>query len=158
MTLFLAGDFTFRACAADVWALIFDPGALRELIPGCRRLERSGDIYTGEIILGVAAVSGEYRTTVTLIEQTAPVEAHLMGEVSGPTGIIAGQAAFTLEEVQAQTHFRYEGTATVSGALGRVSPRFIEGVARTLIQQGLDRLDQRLAPATAAGKQADERS
>jgi carbon monoxide dehydrogenase subunit G len=155
VALFLAGDFTFHGCAADVWALIFDPAALKELIPGCRRLERHGDIYTGEIILGVASVGGEYRTTVTLIEQTAPAEARLTGEISGPTGTIAGQAAFTLEEVQADTHFRYEGTATISGALGRVSPRFVEGVARTLVQQGLDRLDQRLAPA---GNQADERS
>jgi len=43
-----------------------------------------------------------------------------------------------------KTLLEYEGQGLITGALGRLSSRLIEGVAQTLIKQGLARLNREL--------------
>ncbi len=141
----IAGCALLHAPREAVWPLIFDPAALIGLVPGCEQLDQvAPGVYRGQIRLSVAAVGGVYETQVQVLEQAPPERCVLRGEVSGPTGVIAGQARFTLREEAAGTQIEYEGHATITGALGTLSPRFIEGVMRTLLQQGLARLDRRL--------------
>jgi len=143
----IADTAPFSATTAALWQALFTPAVLADIIPGCRELSQTSPAdYAGEIVLGIAAVAGRYTVDVHVDEAQKPTFTRLSGTVAGPTGTITGQATIILEEVsREQTNFTYEGQATVSGALGHMSPRFIEGVATTLIQQGLRRLDKRLA-------------
>ena len=148
MALTLAGSHQFDAPPQAVWEMIFTPDTMKDLIPGCHRLELRGEgIYQGEIMVGIASVGGTYETEVVVDEQVAPISADLSGEITGPTGTIKGTAHFSLKEVDDTTHFEYTAQAMISGALANMNERFVRGVAQTLIQQGLKRLDQQLAAA-----------
>ena len=69
----------------------------------------------------------------------------LEGRVEGRVGTIAGRATFQLADDGPRTIVEYAGSATVSGPLASLDSRFIEGLARSLVNDGLARLGRRLA-------------
>jgi carbon monoxide dehydrogenase subunit G len=149
----IAGNYIFKASIDEVWPRIFDPTSLMDLIPGCQQLEQVGpDEYRGQIQVGIAAVSGTYNTYVRVVERDAPHRCRFEGEVSGATGTIKGEATFTLKEVEDRSNvIEYQAKGMITGALAKLSPRFVEGVAQTLIKLGLANLNknlqtQRVAP------------
>jgi carbon monoxide dehydrogenase subunit G len=149
----IANSYTLDAPRENIWPLIFDPASLMNLIPGCEQIEQVSPLeYRGRIQLRLTALVAAYETYVKLIEYEEPHYCHFEGEVNGPTGSIIGTASFKLKkEVDNQTTIEYEGQAMITGLLANLSPRFIEGVTRTLINQGLARLNT-CACATGAGK------
>lgn len=143
------GSRTLGSPRAAVFDAICDPETLLAVIPGCRSIERIGDAeYRGEIALRLPGIVGVYRTTVRLVETDRPECGRLEGEVSGSLGAIEGQATFRLTETPGNgTSVEYDGRARISGPLARLDGRFVEGLAGSLIGQGLDNLDARLQPA-----------
>lgn len=151
MTLHIADSYTFDAPRDAIWPSIFDPRELVRVVPGCEALEQTGDDqYQGVLRLGIAAVGGTYQTVVRVLETAPPRFCRMQGEVSGAPGILAGEAQFELEEIDGQTRLTYDGQATITGALGQMSPRLVEGVARSLIKQGLARLEAMVQAASPA--------
>jgi carbon monoxide dehydrogenase subunit G len=147
----IAGVYTLSAPRDRAWPIIFDPLQLMGLIPGCDEIEAVGpDSYRGAITLRLPAVSGAYRTAIKILDRREPEFCRLEGEAAGPGGAVKGQAAFTLREADGGTLVEYEGDALVSGPLGGLNPRFVEGVAQQLIKQGLGRLDAQALAAMAA--------
>jgi hypothetical protein len=140
----IANRYTFAAPRERIWPLIYDPAALVAFIPGCEKLEQvSPDEYRGQIELRLPAVVGTYQTYVKLIEREEPGYCLLTGEVSGSPGTVKGTASFKLEAVNEHAcTIEYEGQAIISGPLGQLNSRFIEGIANTLIKQGLGKLNQ----------------
>lgn len=155
----ITGTYALKAPRERVWPLIFDPGTLMGLIPGCEQIEQDGpDAYRGAITLRLPAVSGTYRTAIRILDRRAPEMCRLEGEASGSGGSVRGQAAFVLKEAAGGTLVEYEGDAVIAGPLAGMNPRFVEGVAQTLIRQGLARLDAQAlaalpteAPAARSG-------
>jgi kynurenine formamidase/carbon monoxide dehydrogenase subunit G len=146
----ITGSYPIHAPIELVWPRIFDPAALMSLIPGCQQLTEAGPgEYMGQIQVGVASISGVYDTLVRVVEQDPPQHCRFQGEVSGPTGVISGQAAFSLKEVEENNLIEYEADALITGSLARLNPRFIEGVIQALIKMGLSRLDEQLSPPPA---------
>ncbi len=145
------GSYSLDASRVEVWPHIFDPAELASLIPGCQRLEQvSPDEYHGTFMMWLSAISGAYETTVRVLEREEPERCRFEGEVTGPTGRVTGTATFSLAEDNDQTLLTYEAQGILSGALARMSPRFVEGVAKTLINQGLDKLNRDLQAERAA--------
>ena len=152
----VTGSYTLDAPRTDVWPHIFDPAALAGLIPGCQRLEQvAPDQYRGQFMVWLSAVNGAYETTVRVLEREEPSHCRFQGEVTGPTGAVRGTAEFTLAESDHGTLLTYEAQGIPSGALARMSPRFVEGVAKTLINQGLDKLNRDLIAAQKAAAAGD---
>ncbi len=147
--LTLRGTHIFSAPPALVWSHIFEPVSLAKLIPGCQQLVQvSADEYQGVIRVGIAAVSGTYRTYVKIKEQHPPEYCSFDGLVDGPTGAIKGSVIFRLREADDQcTELSYEAQAMISGALATLSGRLIESVACSLINQSFARFDQELQTA-----------
>jgi carbon monoxide dehydrogenase subunit G len=116
------------------------------LIPGCQQLEQiSPDEYHGRIQVGIAAVSGSYDTYVRMVECVPPHCCRFEGEISGATGSIKGEAAFNLKEVdEGESLIEYQAKGMITGALAKLSPRFVEGVAQTLIKLGLAKMNKQL--------------
>jgi len=137
----------------DIWPFIFDPKSLMSLIPGCQQLEQvSTDEYRGHIQVGIAAVSGTYDSYVRVVERDPPHRCCFEGEISGATGIIKGEASFVLKEVEEGNNLiEYQAKGTITGALAKLSPRFVEGVAQTLIKLGLANLNKQLQAQKLAG-------
>jgi hypothetical protein len=141
----VSGRSTVDAPREAVFAAICDPGALLEVIPGCQEIHQvSADEYRGRIVLRLPAIVGTYDTLVRLVEADPPAYGALEGRVEGRVGTIEGRAAFRLADDGGRTVIEYEGTGVVSGPLARLDSHFIEGLARSLIDEGLARLGRRL--------------
>jgi uncharacterized protein len=147
----VAGRATMDAPRADVFAAICDPGALLEIIPGCQEIEQvSPEEYHGRIAIRLPAMVGTWETIVRMTETDPPANAAFEGRVDGRVGGVQGRASFHLLEAgDGTTDLEYEGTGVISGPLARLDSRFIEGLARSLIDEGLARLGRRLAARDA---------
>lgn len=143
----IVGSYKLEASVDEVWPRIFDITSLMSLIPGCQQLEQVGpDEYRGRIQVGIAAVSGTYASHVRLIAHDPPRHCRFEGEVTGSTGRVKGEASFTLKEVEEPNTscIEYHARGMVTGALAKLNPRYVEGVARTLINLGLANLNKQL--------------
>jgi carbon monoxide dehydrogenase subunit G len=150
----VSGRSTLDAPREAVFAAICDPGALLEVIPGCQEIHQvSADEYRGRIAIRLPAIVGSYATLVRLVQADPPTYGVLEGQVEGRVGTITGRATFRLADDGAKTVVEYEGSGVVSGPLARLDSRFIEGLARSLINEGLARLGRRLqeVPVETAG-------
>lgn len=133
------------ASSQEVWNHFFNADSLQLIIPGCRSLKQiSDDTYTGVIEIGTAAIKGTYNTQMVVIRDEANLHCDFVGEVDGPTGFISGKGFFQFKEVHNQTNIEYQVNALVTGALARINPMFIEGIAKTLIKHGMSRFNQHL--------------
>jgi carbon monoxide dehydrogenase subunit G len=149
----VTGSHSLTARRDAVFAAICDPEALLEVIPGCQEIHRVDDTeYRGQLSIRLPAIVGSYETTVRLVAADAPGFGRLEGRVEGAVGSISGSASFRLTEEGDRTVVDYEGQGTVNGPLARLDSRFIEGIARSLINEGLARLDRRLQATTSDGE------
>jgi carbon monoxide dehydrogenase subunit G len=148
----VSGSHTLTARRDAVFAAICDPEALLEVIPGCQEIHQVGDAeYEGRLSIRLPAIVGRYATTVRLAAAEPPAFGRLEGRVDGAAGSISGSATFRLTEEGEKTVVVYEGRGTVDGPLARLDSRFVEGIARSLINEGLARLDRRLQATTSDG-------
>ena len=151
----ISGNYTFEASREEVWPRIFDPGSMLSLIPGCEKMELIGeDEYFGQIHLGVASISGTYETYVRVIESDPPRYCCMKVQIEGTSGVIQGQAVFSLEAMDQSSVLHYEADAMITGALSKLNPRFIEGTVHALIQLGLARLNKQLRAKTESDYQS----
>ena len=148
----IRGSRTLDAPRAAVFAAICDPNTLLGVIPGCREIEKVGETeYRGQISLRLPGFVGTYRTIVHLVEADAPRYGRLEGEVVGTLGSIKGQASFRLTEAGGRTTVDFDGEAVIGGPLARLDSRFVEGLAGSLISQGLGTLESQLKRDPMAG-------
>ena len=152
----VSGRAVIDAPREAIFAALCNPAALLEIIPGCEAIEQvSTDEYRGRIALRLPAIAGAFDVTVRLSEADPPSFGVLHGVVEGAPGTIAGRASFHLGERsdEGSTTIDYDGTAIVSGPLARLDGRFVEHLARSLIDEGLARLVSRLeaAPVVPGG-------
>ena len=141
----VAGSYILDGTREYIWPLIHDPASLVTFIPGCEQLEQiSSDEYRGQVRIRLPAVGGAYTTYVKLIERDEPNYCCFAGEVNGSAGSVSGTASFRLKAMDAQTLLEYEGQALISGPLARLDSRFVEGIAQTLIKQGLAKLNEQV--------------
>ena len=151
------GHRTLDAPREDVFAAICDPDTLLAVIPGCSAIEQIGDTeYRGQISLRLPGVVGTDQTIVRLVDADPPGYGRLEGEVVGSLGSIKGDATFRLTEDAGRTSVDYEGQAVIGGPLARLDSRFIEGLAGSLINQGLGGLESRLKQERSPGAVSEE--
>ncbi len=142
----VTGNYTFDAPQARVWAAIYDLKSLLAIIPGCQEIEQVSDTeYRGRIQMRLPAVIGTYQSYMKLVEFEEPHYSHFEGEVEGTLGSIKGTASFRLKaEAEGQTVLEYEGQGLITGSLSKLNSRFAEGLAKSLVTQGLSKLNKQL--------------
>lgn len=145
----IIGTYTLKGPRERIWPLIYDPASLISLIPGCEKIEQvSPNQYRGQVQVRVPAVSGTYQTYIQIIELDEPRYCCFEGNINGPAGSIEGTASFELVGADQQTIIEYKGHAVITGPLAKLNPRFVEGLAQTLINQGLEKLNKQLDTQT----------
>jgi carbon monoxide dehydrogenase subunit G len=145
----LRGCYLVHAPQAVVFAAICDPNALLSVIPGCRSIEQTADTeYRGEISLRAPGVVGSYEIHVRLVDADAPHHGQIDGKLWGRLGTIDGSAKFQLTGSGGVTTGEFESQAVVGGPLARLDCRFVEGLAGSLVKQGLRNLDLQLADSS----------
>jgi len=141
----LTGVYEFGAPVERVWDLLMDTGAIAACLPGCRELRDLGeDRYQAELVVVVAAITGNYGATVAIEDKVPPRSYRLVVQGTGRTGFVKGGATITLEAAANGTSVQVDANADVGGAIARVGQRLIEGVARTTMNRFFACLGSRL--------------
>jgi carbon monoxide dehydrogenase subunit G len=160
----IQGDHTFDAPREQVWRALLDPAVLARTLPGCERLERTGENeFRGALNVQVGPVKGQFQGTLQLSD-LIPLEGyHMKLEGSGPAGFMNGTGDLRLADAPAGgTLLRYDLDAQVGGKLAGVGQRLIESSARSITKQGLEGLARELramaptepVPAVVSGEPA----
>jgi 2-furoyl-CoA dehydrogenase large subunit len=148
----ISGKASVNAPCEAIWALIFNPSALLKLVPGCDEVKQvAPDEYRASLTMHVPALAGKYEILINIVESQEPRFCRLAGNASGPSGGVQGTGSFTLLPQGKQTRIDYDSEIQINGPLAGMPPRFVEGVAQTLIKQGLAKLAE-LARAGEAPK------
>ena len=127
----LASTYTFDAPQEKVWDLLMDTTAIASCVPGCRELRPIGDDrYQAELVVTVAAISGNFAATVAIEDKVPPTSYRLVVEGTGRIGFVKGSAQIQLEPASSGTIVKVAASADVGGAVARVGQRLLEGVGR----------------------------
>ena len=128
----IAGNATLHAPVEAVYAALRDPRVLVRTIPGCERLEQTGeDAYQMTVTAGVASIRGTYAGDVRLTDQQAPHRFVLRASGSGAPGTVSAEVSVELASGEhGTTVLAYDADAVVGGMVGGVGQRLLSGVAR----------------------------
>jgi carbon monoxide dehydrogenase subunit G len=132
----LSAAYTFAAPPAEVWTLLNDPDVIASCLPGCERLEPLGeDRYRVMLNLAIAAVSGQYTGTVTLLDKRQPEAYRLVVEGTGKAGFVKGEAMVVLTAQDAGTLVSVNGKGQVGGLIARVGQRLLSSVSSMMMDR-----------------------
>lgn len=129
------GKILVDASVNEVWEALNNPNVLKAATPGCKSMEEvETNHYRADIVLGIAAVRGEYQADIHTLEKEAPEKYRLIMNADSPAGFIEGDAIVRLEEVDTKTNIMYEGTAKVGGLIAGVGQRVLSGISKKIVK------------------------
>jgi len=141
----LEGTQTLPAPVETVWESINDPETLRRCTPGLKELSATGpDAYAATLTIGIAAVKGTYKGTLTLSEKRASTHLKIVLEGTGGPGFMKGEGVVDLEPQDEGTLVKWTGDIQVGGLMAGVGQRMLGGVGKMLIGQFFKCLEQHL--------------
>lgn len=144
----IEGEYTFKAPREIVFALLQDPEALAQAMPGATALTQVAENrYEAEVSIKIGSITGRYQGTVSVHDIEAPTHFRLVVEGRGAAGFLQGEGTIDLEEsseASEETLIHYAGETQVGGRIAQVGQRLIEAVARKVISQGLQSLEGQL--------------
>ena len=110
-----------------------DPSVIASCIPGCDRLEPTGeDRYRASLTVALAAITGSYEGTVHITDKVLNESYRLMVEGQGKPGFVKGSAAIALRPDGATTIVNVTGTVETGGPIARLGQRLIGNVSRMM--------------------------
>ncbi len=132
----ITATYVFNAPVVRVWDLLMDTTVISGCLPGCKGLTPIGeDTYEAELAVAVAAISGNFKGTITLADRTPPERYTLVVEGRGRPGFVKGRAVITLAQDGENTSVRIAAEAEAGGTIARVGQRLLEGVARMMMDR-----------------------
>ncbi len=147
----MSGDNVLHAPVGQVWDALLDPAVLVRSIPGCSRLESTGEhTYDMTVTAGVAAIKGTYAGTCRLhdLQEHRSLRMDLQG--AGAPGTIGAEVAVTFADVgDGTTRITYDADAVVGGMVGGVGQRMLTSVSRRMAVEFFDNVDDVLTGAGA---------
>jgi carbon monoxide dehydrogenase subunit G len=142
----IEGTYEIEAPRELVWDMVLDPDVLSRVLPGCEKLERTGENeYKGKMRIKVGPVDGVYQGTLELSDLRSPEGFHLAVNGRGASGNIRGEGDLLLEPAEnGGTLLRYVGQGEVSGRMATVGQRLTQSSARAITKQCLNNLDRQV--------------
>lgn len=159
----MSGEYEIPASREIVWNALNDPDVLRDCIPGCESLEKTGDnAFEAIVTVKIGPVKSKFKGQVVLANLNPPESYELTGSGSGgAAGGAKGGAKVNLAENGAGTTLTYEADAQVTGKLAQLGQRMIDPVAKKLANQFFTAFSERLGgietkpPAPEPGEAAE---
>lgn len=147
----MSGSERIQAPREKVWEALNDPEVLRQCIPGCQTLEKTGDNEMAATVkLKIGVVSANFNGHVKLENINAPVSYTISGEgKGGVAGFAKGGADVALEEDGAETVLNYACKAQVGGKIAQMGSRLIDSTAKKLAGQFFTKFNQVVSEANA---------
>ncbi len=158
----VTGDAALTATPEQLWAAFNDPAVLVHTIPGCERLEQTGeDTYKMTLRAGVAAIKGTYDGQVQLLDKVEPRSLRMVASGSGGPGTIQVAVDVDVQPDGEGARLTYDADATVGGMIGGVSQRMLATVGKRLAGEFFSNLDEHIArggPKTGDGEAASQQA
>jgi carbon monoxide dehydrogenase subunit G len=133
MPLKMTGEVLLPAFKHVVWEKLNDPAVLRECIPGCEALAKTGATsFTATAKVKLGPVSATFNGIVELSELDPPNGYRISGQGDGGlAGFAKGGARVALAEAPGGgTVLTYDVEASVGGKIAQLGGRLIDGVAK----------------------------
>ena len=157
----MQGSRQLAVTQQQAWDALNDPEVLKACIPGCEKIEATGDNqYALGLSVRVGPVSARFNGRIQL-QDVVPPESYTMqfdGQ-GGAAGFGKGSAKVRLtplaEGIACQLD--YSAQAQVGGKIAQVGQRLVDGVARSMAEDFFKRFDdemQRRHPEAYAAEAA----
>jgi carbon monoxide dehydrogenase subunit G len=129
-----AGDNVLDAPVERVWDALLDPAVLVRTIPGCSRLQATGEhSYDLTVTAGVAAIKGTYAGTCRLHDLQEHRSLRMVLQGAGAPGTIGADIAVVFADAgNGTTRVTYDADAVVGGMVGGVGQRMLTSVSRRM--------------------------
>ena len=142
----LEGEFAFSGPRERVWEIIRDPDILATALPGTKKLELVGENeFEGEMQVRIGPVAGTFGGKLTVSNEVAPESLTLTVEGKGKVGFLKGSGDIVLtDQGDDSTHMNYSGKVQIGGRVASVGQRLFDTVSKSMIKQGLEKLNEAL--------------
>jgi carbon monoxide dehydrogenase subunit G len=153
------GENTLHAPVVKAWDALLDPAVLVRTIPGCERLEATGEnAYAMTVTAGVAAIKGTYSGSCVLSD-LKPHESLVMKlDGAGAPGTIGATVDVRFAPAgDGATTISYDADAVVGGMVGGVGQRMLTSVSRRMAAEFFGNVETVIAgglPAAAVAETA----
>ena len=138
MEMTMQRDVVLPADRDTVWLKLNDPEILKQCIPGCQSLERTGENgFAAVAKVKVGPVSATFKGAVELTNLDPPNSYRIQGAgEGGMAGFAKGGAAVHLADApEGGCLLSYDVEANVGGKLAQLGSRLIDGVAKKMADQ-----------------------
>jgi carbon monoxide dehydrogenase subunit G len=129
-----------------VWDALLDPAVLVRTIPGCERLETTGEhTYDMTVTAGVASIRGTYAGTCALSD-LVPHESLVMRlQGAGAPGTIDATVRVSFSYADSITTVDFDADAVVGGMVGGVGQRMLSSVSKRMAKEFFDNVANAIA-------------
>ncbi|MDZ4134192.1 MAG: carbon monoxide dehydrogenase subunit G, partial [Paracoccaceae bacterium] len=148
----LSDQREIKADVATVWAAILDAEVLKACVPGCESMSGNADDgFEAVVVQKVGPVKARFTGVVSLSDMVPNEGLTISGEgKGGAAGFAKGGAKVTLAPCEGGTLLSYEVEAHVGGKLAQLGSRLIDGFAKKMADQFIERIQQTVeGPAEA---------
>lgn len=132
----LEGTHQLEATRERVYQSLVNPEVLQRCIPGCERLERTGEnSFSATIRAGVGSIKGVFEGNVRLEDLREPEHFRMVVDGKGAPGFLKGSGDLDLHDEQNFTKVNYSGELQVGGTIASVGQRMIQGTVKMMAAQ-----------------------
>ena len=132
----IEGTHELNAGRERVYQALIDPAVLQRCIPGCEKLEKTGEnTYSASLRTGVGSIKGLFTGNVRLEDMTPPSHYRIVLDGKGQPGFLKGSGDLDLEERNGATVINYSGEMQIGGTIAGVGQRMIQGAAKMMASQ-----------------------
>lgn len=143
---------TLAVSQQQAWEALNDPEVLKLCIPGCDKVEPTGDNqYAVAMALKIGPVSAKFTGKITLSDILPPESYNIAFDGSGGVaGFGKGNAQVKLVPVpvdgagEASCELHYTVHASVGGKIAQLGQRLIDGAAKTMAEDFFKRFDNEM--------------
>lgn len=144
----MQGNRHLAVSQQQAWDALNDPQVLKTCIPGCDRVEATGENqYALGMAVKVGPVAARFNGRIQLLDVLPPSSYTLNFEgQGGAAGFGKGSANVNLAQPVTGTgcELTYTAQAQVGGKIAQVGQRLVDGVARSMAEDFFRRFDQEM--------------
>ena len=145
------GENVLDAPVAQAWDALLDPAVLVRTIPGCERLEATGEnAYAMTVTAGVASIKGTYAGSCQLRDLVEHESLVMKLDGAGAPGTIGATVNVRFTPEGSTTRVSYDADAVVGGMIGGVGQRMLTSVSRRMAGEFFGNVDAAIAGGPAA--------